>query len=128
YYAAMKWLLAVAVMCRVAYADPAADANQALQAFVDAAAVKKLPPDVDALIAPAHDGEHAIADLDQLATIVAKPKLKIVATHVAKSGTAAWIVAQISGAKYQAELGKTVTTTLRASAFLTLDAGAWHVR
>jgi ketosteroid isomerase-like protein len=99
-----------------------------MQAFVDAVAAKKLPSEVDTFIAPFQDAEQAIAELDDVAKIVAKPKLRILATHVAKSGTAAWIVAQISGGKYQPERDKTSTAPLRASAFLTLDGGKWHVR
>jgi len=124
----MRLVLVLAMMVRSAYADPAADANKAMQAFVDAAAAKKLPADVDTFIGPADNPEQETADLDDVLKIVPRPKLKIVSTHVAKSGTAAWIVAQVSGAKYSPEWGKTSTAPLRASAFLTLDNGAWHVR
>ena len=124
----MRWLVAVVLICRIAHADPAADANKAMQAFVDATAAKKLPGEVEVFIGPQHDAAHAVTEVGDVLDIVGKPKLEIVATHVAKSGTAAWIVAQISGAKYEAEFGKTVTAPLRASAFLTLDGGAWHVR
>src|SRR6185503_17218951 len=110
-----------------ASADPASDANAGLQAFVAAAHAKALPAGVESFIAPSFDDEHAVAELDELAKIVPAPKLEILATHVAKSGTAAWIVAEISGAKYESD-GNTVTTPLRASAFLTLDNGQWHVR
>jgi hypothetical protein len=121
-------VLAVISVATLAHADPRADAGKALQAFVDAAAAKNLPEEVDAFITPGHDAENEIGDLDALATIVAKPTLKILSTHLARSGTAAWIVGEIGGASYVAHIGDKPSTTLRASAFLTLDGGVWHVR
>lgn len=124
----MRWVLVLALVVRTAHADPAADANKAMQAFVDAAASKNVPDEVEAFIGPAGDDDQPTPELEALAKIVAKPKLKIISTHIAKSGTAAWIVGEIAGVKYEAEVGKTQTTPLRASAFLSLDGGAWHVR
>lgn len=120
--------IALLLVCGVVHADPAADAGKALQAFVDGVAAKRAPSELEAFIGPGDDKEQAIADLAELAKLVAKPKLAITATHVAKSGTAAWIVGEISGAKYNPEFGKTSTAPLRATAFLTLDGGSWHVR
>jgi hypothetical protein len=93
---------------------------KALPAFVDAAAAKHVGPEVAAFIAPSHDSDQAIADLDTLTAIVAKPQLEILATNLAPSKTAAWIVAQVSGARSRIDSERTVSTPLRASAFLTL--------
>lgn len=122
----MRRVLALVLLVRVAHADPSSDAGKAFQTFVDGAAAKKLPADVEAFISPDKQPDPAVAAPDGFAKIAPKPKLAIVATHLAKSGTAAWIVATIGGAKYTAN--NPVTTPLRASAFLTLDGGAWHVR
>jgi len=126
----MRMLVAVVVLAlgSLAHADPAADANKAFKGFVDDVAAKKLPAQLDAFIGPGHDAETAVADVADVVAFVPAAKLKIVATHVAKSGTAAWIVAELAGARYRATYDKVATTPLRASAFLTLDAGTWHVR
>jgi hypothetical protein len=123
----MRFVLVLALLARVAHADPAADANKAMQAFVDAVAAKKLPAEVDSFIGPEHDLEDAIGDLADVAKVVPKPTLKIVSTHLAKSGTAAWIIGEITGGKYEVN-EKMTSAPLRASAFLTLDGGTWHVR
>ncbi len=125
---AMRWALALVLMVQVADANPAADAGKAFQAFVDRAAKKQVPGELAAFVTPIQEEDNPLGDLDAFAAIVPKPAVKLMATHIAKSGTAAWIVATIGGATYRPEYDKTATTPLRASAFLTLDGGAWHVR
>jgi hypothetical protein len=122
-----SWIVLL-LACGVVHADPAADAGKAFQAFVDGIVAKRAPSELEAFIAPGDDKDQAVADLGELAKLLTKPKLAITATHVAKSGTAAWLVGEISGVKYRANLDKTATTPLRATAFLTLDGGTWHVR
>lgn len=120
--------LAVMSVASLAHADPGADAAKAFQGLADAVAAKKLPANLDAFIGPTHDAEQAVADPADVATIVSAPKLKIISTHVAKSGTAAWIVATVDGGRYDVAWAKPSTAPLRASAFLTLDGGTWQVR
>jgi len=123
-------LVVAAVVCLAsfAHADPATDASKAFSSFADAVAAKKLPDGVEAFIGPQHDPDVAVTDPADVLAIVPSPKLKIVSSHVAKSGTAAWVVAAVPGAKYDVAWQQSSTQPLRASAFLTLDGGTWHVR
>ncbi|MGE5184064.1 MAG: nuclear transport factor 2 family protein [Acidobacteriota bacterium] len=110
-------VVALVALASPAHADPQADATKAFTTFLDSVAAKQASADVDTFVSPFSDEQAATPEhLGEVAVLI-QGKPRVVAAAVAKSGTAAWIAAVVPG-----------TLKLRASAFLTLDKGAWHVR
>ncbi|MBZ0233212.1 MAG: nuclear transport factor 2 family protein [Deltaproteobacteria bacterium] len=111
-----------------AQAAPDAEIKAAFTAFVDGvAAGKPLPASVELFTPPGHDGGEPLPDdLAPIRKLLDRPRVKVRALVVSPGKTAAWIAAEIT-AKVPRD-GKPKKESLRASAFLVKDGGAWAVR
>jgi ketosteroid isomerase-like protein len=106
--------------------DPAVTA--AFTAFVDGvAAGKPVPANVELFLPPGNDdGEPRPSDLAPTRKLLDKPKVKVLAAVVAPAGTSAWVAAEITAKVPRS--GKIKKESLRASALLVKEGGAWSVR
>jgi ketosteroid isomerase-like protein len=122
----MRSVLVLALLVRVASADPAADATKAFQGFVDRAGTDE--PGLELFIPPDDQGPDPDSfrwaplpnDDKAVAAYLAKPAFVAQKVVVSPSGSSAWIAGTIKNAKPRA--------ALRASGMLVKDAKGWHVR
>ena len=121
----MKRLVVVALLLAVpARADVTADVTKDYTTFVTAVAGGKVPAGVELFIAPASDSITGLND--DFKKELPTPKLSNITVVPSKSGSSAWIVADLAGLVPGKD--KAVAGTLRTSAFLVHDATGWHVR
>jgi hypothetical protein len=118
----MRWVLALAVMVRVAHASPAGDVTKAFQSFVDTAGTAE--PKLEVFIPPQGDSPEDNVwpvmpkDKGEVRGYLDHPRVVVKKLVVTTSGTSAWLAADIQNAKLPA---------LRASAVLVKSDKTWHV-
>jgi ketosteroid isomerase-like protein len=120
----LSLLIGVAV-ARPARADAGADVTAAFGAFVADVAANKPTPGLELFLVPSLESD-ALPDRADVRALIPKPKVTPVRVVVAKSGTSAWIAAEIA-ARVPHD-GKVKDEALRASGFLIKDGSGWHVR
>ena len=119
----MRTVLVLALLVRVAHASPSTDVTKAFQSFVETAGTSEtklelfIPPQGDS---PDEHFQWPVLphDRGEVRGYLDHPKVAVKKLVVAKSGTSAWLAAEI------ASKGK---DPLRASAVLIKDRKGWHV-
>ncbi|HEX5062064.1 MAG TPA: hypothetical protein VFV99_21995 [Kofleriaceae bacterium] len=120
--------VALALAPSIARADAKADATKAFTDFITSLATEKPAlSDLEAFLPLYLDRAPVPVATDVKSTLEA-PKLKVLRADVSKSGTSVWIVAEVKTKSVKVFDDATKNVTLRASGFLVLDKGAWHVR
>jgi ketosteroid isomerase-like protein len=131
----MRWFASLTLLVIVAafapsaraQAAPDADVKAAFTAFVDSVAAGKVPSSVELFVGPSTDDNDAQPeDMAPIKKLFDKPKVTFAATVLSPGGASAWVAAEITG-KVPHD-GKIKKESLRASAVLVKDGGAWSVR
>ena len=111
-------LTALLLVPAAAGADTTTDVSKAFTAFVDGVVGKQpVPASVDTFITPFLDPQPVPQELGSLRSLIGAPKLKVTKVVPSKSGTSAWLVADVP----------IKAGVMRASAFLVHGDDGWHV-
>ena len=108
-------------------ADVTADVTKDYTAFVTSVAAGKVPAGVEVFIAPETDTVIEGGLSDDFKTELPKPTVSNVTVVTSKSGSSAWLVADLAGVVPNRD-DKRSAGTLRTSAFLVHDKTGWNVR
>ncbi len=125
------WLVVSAVFLTAAAAAPAhagdPEVTAALTAFItDLDAGKPIAARTELFIPPDNDNGQAPLDPAALPAMLDKPKIKVLAAVLSPGGLSGWAAAEVSASVPRG--GKLKKESLRVSAVLSKDGGAWNVR
>lgn len=121
--------LMVIIAATPARADVTADIKQTFKVFVDGVGKKQFGK-VELFIPPGIESAGMPTGVEELAATIPRPIITYLTVVPSASGKSAWLAAEISAhvTRRDQELGKRVReSSLRASAYLVLDGGAWRV-